>query len=99
MIEFFAQGRVQNAYLPDHTRDSARSSGEGDVMIVTGVSSGDLLNVRSGPGTNYRKIGILGNGDQVRRLTCQQQGNSRWCEIGMLTDMRERGCVNARYLQ
>ncbi len=99
MIRFFVEGREQNAYLPGHTRDSSRPSGGGDVMRVTGVSSGDLLNVRSGPSTNYRIIGKLGNGDRVRRLNCQMQGSSRWCEIEMITDMRERGWVNARYLK
>lgn len=96
MIRFFVEGREQNAYLPGHTRQSDEG---GDVMRVTGVSSGDLLNVRSGPSTNYRIIGKLGNGDRVRRLSCQKQGNSRWCEIEMMTDMRGRGWVNARYLQ
>ncbi len=88
MIEFFAHCRVQNAYPLGHTRDSARSSGGGGVMIVTGVPSVDLLNVCSGLGTNNRIVSKLGNGDRVRRFTCQKQGNPRWCEIGMLTDMR-----------
>jgi hypothetical protein len=98
MVEFFAEGRVQNAFLPGNTRNSSGASGGGDVVRVTGISSGDLLNVRSGPGTNYRVIGKLGNGDQVRSLNCRMQGSSRWCEIEMMTDMRERGWVNARYL-
>ena len=96
MIRFFVEGREQNAYLPGHTRQSEDG---GAVLRVTGVSSGDLLNVRNGPGTNYRIVGKLGNGDRVRRLNCQRQSNSRWCEIEMMTDMRERGWVNARYLQ
>ena len=66
---------------------------------VSGVPAGDLLNVRSGPGTGNAVVGVLGNGDQVRLLTCQQVGSSRWCQIEMQTDMRERGWVNARYLQ
>jgi len=100
MIQFFVEGREQNAYLPGHTRDSVSSSdGASDVVRVTGISSGDLLNVRSGPSTNYRIIGKLGNGDRVRRLSCQMQGSSRWCEIEMMTDMRERGWVNERYLK
>ena len=82
MIRFFVEGRVQNAYLPGHTRQS--NSGA-DVMRVNGVSAGDLLNVRSGPSTNYRVVGRLGNGDRVRRLRCQMQGNSRWCEIEMMS--------------
>ena len=99
MVEFFAEGRVQNAFLPGHSRgDSASSGGVGDIMRVTGLSSGDLLNVRSGPGTNHGIVGKLGNGDQVRTINCEMRGSSRWCEIEMMTEMRERGWVNARYL-
>jgi uncharacterized protein YgiM (DUF1202 family) len=65
---------------------------------VTGIPSNDILNVRSGPGTGYRIIGALANGDAVCNLGCQAQGDSRWCQIEMMTDMRERGWVNARYL-
>ncbi len=74
------------------------SPGRADVVQVRGVASNDVLNVRSGPGPNYRIVGALGNGDTVRNLGCQSQGNSRWCEIEMVTDMRERGWVNARFL-
>ena len=65
---------------------------------VVGVSSNDVLNVRSGPGVSFGIVGALAAGDRVRRLGCEDQGGSRWCEIEMLTDMRERGWVNARYL-
>ena len=34
----------------------------------------------------------------MRNLGCQTEGNSRWCQIEMMTDMRERGWVNARFL-
>lgn len=74
------------------------TSSSGGVVQVTGVPANDILNVRSGPGADYRIVGALGNGSQVRKLGCQHQGNSRWCEIEMMTDMRERGWVNARYL-
>ena len=100
MVEFFVEGRVQNAFLPGHSRgDGGSSGGRGDIMRVTGVSSGDLLNVRSGPGTSHGIVGKIGNGDQVRTINCQMQGSSRWCEIEMMTEMRERGWVNARYLK
>jgi uncharacterized protein YraI len=69
-----------------------------DIVQVTGVASNDVLNVRSGPGTGNRVIGALGNGDRVRRLGCQKVGGATWCEIEMMTDMRERGWVNARFL-
>ena len=65
---------------------------------VTGVPAGDFLNVRSGAGTNFGVVGQLANGDRVRNLGCQSLGNSSWCQIEMMTDMRERGWVNARYL-
>jgi uncharacterized protein len=74
------------------------TGGGGNVVRVTGVASNDVLNVRSGPGPNYRVVGALGNGDRVRRLNCQNQGSSRWCQIEMMTDMRERGWVNVRFL-
>ncbi|MCC1480780.1 SH3 domain-containing protein [Roseibaca sp. Y0-43] len=74
-------------------------SNAGSVMRVTGVAANDLLNVRSGPGTANRVIGALGNGDSVRVLTCQNVSGAQCCEIEMMTDMRERGWVNARYLQ
>lgn len=96
MVEFFAEGRLRNAYLPGTVSgDNAGSTG---IVEVTGVPANDILNVRSGPGTGYPIVGALGNGDRVRRLVCQDQGRSRWCQIEMLTDMRERAWVNARYL-
>ena len=74
------------------------SAGGSGIMQVTGVAANDVLNVRSGAGTNFRIVGALGNGDTVRNLGCERQTNSRWCEIEMMTDMRERGWVNARFL-
>lgn len=94
MVEFFAEGRLRNTYLPG----GSGQSGGSDVLQVTGIAMGDILNVRSGPGAGYRIIGALANGDAVRNLGCQAQGGSRWCQIEMMTDMRERGWVNARYL-
>jgi len=70
-----------------------------DLVQVTGVAPGDVLNVRSGPGTDYRIVGALSNGSSVDRLRCEGQRRSRWCEIEMRSDMRERGWVNTRYLQ
>ncbi len=65
---------------------------------VAGLSRGDVLNVRSGPGPGFRTIGALANGDLVRNLGCRNEGPGRWCEIQMMTDLRERGWVNARFL-
>ncbi|MGG7644789.1 SH3 domain-containing protein [Rhodovulum sp. YNF3179] len=93
MIQFFAEGRVQNAYLP-----GSGNPGQGSIVQVTGLRGGDTLNVRSGPGTGNAIVGALTNGTSVRNLGCQMQGNTRWCQIEMMTDMRERGWVAGRYL-
>ena len=74
------------------------SGGGGPTTMVTGLTAGDLLNVRSGPGTGNAIIGKLGNGDRVQRLGCRMNGSTEWCEIEMMTDMRERGWVAAQYL-
>lgn len=101
MVEFFAEGRLRNAYLPGggaaQPSNAPGAAGTG-IVEVTGVSGNDVLNVRAGPGTQYRKTGALSSGTPVRNLGCQGVGNARWCQIEMLTDMRERGWVNGRYL-
>lgn len=71
---------------------------QGNVVTIAGVPANDVLNVRAGPGTNHSIVGALGNGSQVRNLRCKQYGSSRWCEIEMITDMRERGWINARFI-
>ena len=73
-------------------------AGGAPIVRVTGVPANDVLNVRAGPGAQQRIVGALGNGDTARRLGCEAVGSARWCEIEMMTEMRERGWVNARYL-
>ena len=72
---------------------------EPDFYAVTGVASNDVLNVRAGPSAGDRIVGALANGQVVRDLGCRTQGNSRWCRIQQLDDMRSEGWVNARYLR
>ena len=93
MVEFFAEGSLRNAFLPN-----SGNTGAASFVQVTGLKSGDTLNVRSGPGTGNSVVGALSNGTPVHNLGCRMQGNTRWCEIEMMTDMRERGWVAGRYL-
>ncbi len=74
------------------------ATGGGNVVTIAGVPENDLLNVRNGPGTGYDIVGALGNDDRVVNLGCQPVDGGTWCEIEMLTDMRERGWINARYI-
>lgn len=96
MVAFYADGRLQNASLPGG--GGGAPSGGGEIVRVTGLASNDVLNVRGGPGTGFGIVGVLANGDRVRSLRCQTVGSARWCEVEMMTDMRERGWVNGRYL-
>jgi uncharacterized protein YraI len=101
MILFFAEGRLQPGFVPTPPPQPPAAPvppPTGQLVQVTGVAPNDVLNVRSGPGTSYQVIGALGNGTTVRRLGCRSVGTARWCEIQQLTDMRERGWVNARFL-
>jgi len=93
MVEFFAEGRMQNAFLP-----GGAPTGGGSVVQVTGLRGDDTLNVRRGPGTRFRVVGVLSNGTSVLNLGCRMVGRAQWCQIEMMTDMRERGWVNGRYL-
>ncbi|MWD26250.1 SH3 domain-containing protein [Aquicoccus sp. SCR17] len=94
MTEFFADGRSQPGFLPG-AAGPAPGSG---LAQVANVPANDVLNMRSGPGPGYPITGALSNGTTVRLLQCSSGAGPRWCEIEMMTDMRERGWVNARYL-
>lgn len=99
IVEFFAEGRVRNAYLPGgNLGGSNKPPDRPDVVQVTGVASNDVLNVRSRPSSKARIVGALANGDSVRNLGCQKQGRSNWCRIRMMDDMRSEGWVNGRFL-
>jgi uncharacterized protein len=59
------------------------SSGGADMVQVRGVPTNDILNVRSGPGTNYRIVGALANGEMVRNLGCQSSMPDLQCHQGI----------------
>lgn len=44
----------------------------------TGTITGDQLNIRTGPGTNYDRVGSLNKGDTVKILTQIKVGNTVW---------------------
>jgi hypothetical protein len=64
----------------------------GQLMCVS-VPPNDVLNIRSGPGASYQKVGHLPNNLCEIYLTGTCQG--KWCEI---TALRYRGWVHTRYL-
>lgn len=50
-----------------------------DQWQVTGVAG--LLNVRTGPGTNYAIAGTIRGGSIVTNEGCRGTGSTRWCKI------------------
>ncbi|AFJ02655.1 LptA, protein essential for LPS transport across the periplasm [Methylophaga frappieri] len=67
----------------------------GDTSYPTGVVS-TVLNIRTGPGTQYERIATFAANTEVLVLTRQQQ----WAQVkGMVDGEPTIGWVNARYLQ
>ena len=48
---------------------------------VSGIVTGDQLNIRSGPGTGYNSVGTLNSGDEVTILFILEVGNTSWGNI------------------
>ncbi|MCA0998117.1 SH3 domain-containing protein [Alloyangia pacifica] len=74
-------------------------SGGPDWWQVTGVSAGDTLNVRAGPGAKNAVVGQLANGDRVRNMGCQMNGQTKWCQIEFPGDQPLVGWAAGRYLR
>lgn len=70
-----------------------------DWWQVTGLTAGDTLNVRSGPGTSNTVVGALANGDRVRNLGCRMNGGTKWCQIEVPGDQPFTGWAAGRYLR
>lgn len=75
-------------------------NGPKDAFVkVTGVGSGDRLNVRSGPSTENRVLYTLTNGTVVRNLGCQlASGGMTWCNIHPIGQSGQTGWASASYL-
>lgn len=61
---------------------------------VNGVAAGDSLNIRSGPGVHYSRVGKIpaGSACVIRDGECKRQ----WCRISYA---EATGWVNSRYLR
>ncbi len=54
-----------------HAREAGATADGPDYFRVTGVTEGAVLNMRSGPGTEYPKVGTIGSdADGIRNLGC-----------------------------
>lgn len=73
---------------------TAQASGP-DQFVVSGVSKGDVLNIRQAPSANSPIIGSLRNGDVINNRGCRQVQTSRWCNI---SHRGGSGWVSGRYI-
>lgn len=102
-------GTVVDTTIPDETGESTTTTTDplegrqpvfaGEGWRVTGVAADDVLNVRSGPGTQNGIIGTLAPDDTNVRLTgwgtTQADGNEWW---GVLLEDGSEGWVNNAFL-
>ncbi len=65
------------------------TTGEGS---GTGTITGDDLNIRSGPGTNYDRVGSLSKGDTVKILAQFKIGDTTWACI-------DKGWISMQYVE
>jgi uncharacterized protein YraI len=70
-----------------------------DFWAVSGIGSGQRLNVRREPSPRAPVLGTLGEGEVVRNLGCRGSGQDRWCQIRSTRGMDVTGWVAGRYLR
>lgn len=96
-------GWVLGRYLRESGAPSRPPSEGGasgpDFYVVSGLTPGDTLNVRSQASTQGTVIARLSQGARVQNLSCQQTGSTRWCRIRTTGGVDVTGWVNGRYLR
>lgn len=85
--------------------DEAATQLPGDALVgepaywrVSGLKVGDKLNMRAGPGTSFRVVDQLAQGEIVKNEGCAAAAGAQWCEVSRPGRPRESGWVSARYL-
>jgi hypothetical protein len=81
---------------PDYADGMA---GGPDYWQVTGVPSGDTLNLRTGPSTRDAVVMEFLNGVKLRNLGCRLSGGQKWCRVERPEDPSVRGWLVGRYLR
>ena len=71
---------------------------EPGVVVVRGISAGDLLNLRATASATGIVLGRLPNGTPLRLENCDKVGSYRWCRVEVADETGLRGWTPARYL-
>lgn len=86
--------------LPTVSDDYADGmEGGPDFWQVTGVTAGDMLNLRRRPSTSAGILARLPNGTVLRNDGCRMTGGQRWCRVETTDGSRILGWVAGRYLR
>lgn len=85
--------------LIDISEIAGDSSGGGENNVLSGTVNADVLNVRSGPGTNYSAVTQIGNGQMVTILETTTGSGMTWYHIRFALNGAEyTGYVVAEYI-
>ncbi|QLF68350.1 SH3 domain-containing protein [Peteryoungia desertarenae] len=76
----------------------SQPSDDAAIWHILGLRPGERLNIRSGPGSSFRVIGAVQEGDPVRNLGCRERDGQYWCRIATYDRPRISGWVNGRYV-
>lgn len=71
---------------------------QAETVIVSGLDDGEMLKLRSGPGTGYRVIVGLPNGAVLRNHGCDRVGGTPWCKVTLKEARGLKGYVSGHYL-
>lgn len=66
---------------------------------VFGVGEGDMLKLRSGPGTGFNEVLGMPNGTEVQVRECVSTGATRWCNVTLATSGQVEGYASYAYLR
>lgn len=75
--EFIQTGPMDTTYVPGETTPAATTA-QAQPTLVGIVTGARVLNVRSGPGTEYEKVGELEEGTKIAIYEIQEVGSSIW---------------------
>ncbi|WP_068114509.1 SH3 domain-containing protein [Tropicimonas marinistellae] len=70
-----------------------------ETVLVTGLEEGEMLKLRSGPGTGYRVIVGLPDGTALRNHGCDRIGGTPWCKVTLKEARGLTGYVSGHYLK
>lgn len=79
--------------------EAAAPSTQATVSIVTGLSAGDILNIRAKAAPFGPVLGRLPNGSSLKNFGCSTVNGYNWCQVQEIGDPTVSGWAPERYLR